>query len=210
MITKWDEIEDIISSNITSNNNNEITGAVLRSVLTGSLGIIKAGIDRNLLSLITANIWDIFLINLFDLNDPDIMYDTALFFDNTTFYLQDCLVTGFIPFVRDMKVLTARVNGVSTINPANNSYIILYDIEKKPLYAYKAASVGNAPKWDENVAYARFSIYDYKKGNILIKAGEADYESYTSYGKPLLNKEAIPSELDIHSKNDYWLQVTTH
>jgi hypothetical protein len=90
------------------------------------------------------------------------------------------MITGYIPFTKYMGRLTPTVAG-ERIDKAS-AFLVLYDEHKRKITQYREDRVGGMAVWEDGVAYVRFSIPNYTKGNIQITIGEEIYP-YIKYGE---------------------------
>ena len=126
--------------------------------------------------------------NLFNPNDNDVLDNTFLYVGGSTATNDSYMVTGFIPFNKDMGKLIVSSDG-NTMSASGAAYC-LYDANKKFLkgYTYKTKLIA---EWEDGVSYARFSI---EKGKTTIISIGDTISPYIEYGKDVINNRHIANQ----------------
>ena len=101
------------------------------------------------------------------------------------------MITGYIPFFENYEKLIASTNGVSMA--IAGGFVCLYDEYKNIITGYQESLNGGIATWQDKVAYVRFSIANYKKGNVQVEIGES-VTPYKEYQKLFIKSSIIPSE----------------
>ena len=118
--------------------------------------------------------------NRFNPNDPDVKVGYYLNQDGDLVENSSYIVTGYIPFSESEGSLVSSINGAAN---DGGGYSELYDSQKNRIAGFINSSNNGTLKWQEGVAYARFSIYTGAIGrNIQIEQGEVitAYEPFSS------------------------------
>lgn len=134
----------------------------------------------------------LFTANLFNKDDEDIIYGSYLSDSHgNTRENDNYMITGYIPFFENYGKLIASTNGVSMATAGG--FVCLYDEHKNVITGYQESLNGGIATWQDNVAYARFSIANYKNGNVQVEIGES-VTPYKEYQKLFIKSSIIPSE----------------
>ena len=151
----------------------------------------------NALAPISPEDCDFFNTNFFNPEDSDIVIGKYL--SNTSGAMSgnaNFMVTGYIPFPKNVTQLQASVNGVYG---QGGGFWVLYDENKSPINVGNQmnSTLGVATKTDA-AKYVRFSIQNYKAGNIKVEAGAA-VTPYVRYGHPIIKDSVIPENIGYYS-----------
>jgi hypothetical protein len=124
-----------------------------------------------------------FKSNLFNPDDEDVA--EGYYLDNGGNLQENpaWLATGYIPFASGK--MCASVDGTDA---SGGGYIVLYDRNKTRVASYQSSLSHNVATWEDNVAYVRFSLFDYTRGKIQVEPGDTPTD-YVAYGKPVLAPE---------------------
>ena len=124
-----------------------------------------------------------FKSNLFNPNDEDVA--EGYYLDNGGNLQSNAswLATGYIPFASGK--MCASVDGTEA---SGGGYIVLYDRNKTRVARYQSSLSHKVATWEDDVAYVRFSLYDYTRGKIQVEPGDTPTD-YVEYGKPVLAPE---------------------
>lgn len=124
-----------------------------------------------------------FKSNLFNPDDEDVA--EGYYLDNGGNLQPNAawLATGYIPFASGK--MCASVDGTDA---SGGGYIVLYDRNKTRVASYQSSLSHNVATWEDNVAYVRFSLYDYTRGKIQVEPGDTPTD-FVEYGKPVLAPE---------------------
>ena len=128
--------------------------------------------------------------NLFDPTSEDYIENYFLTNGGNLQENQSYAVSNFIPFTKEMGTLIASIDGQVI---TGGGFICLYNKDKTFIYGDQAGNLGGKISWQETAAFARFSIYNYKKGRIQIEVGD----TVTDYVEPgyKLKENYIPNGL---------------
>lgn len=132
--------------------------------------------------------------NLFNPDDPDYVEGYYLGLDNTLIEKENYAVSGYIPFTEEMSKLIISSNG-SPLNYGGGG-VGVFDAYKNKISIEMLNAVNATATWQEGVAFARFSIPDYKKGSIQIEKGDTPTE-YIPYSG-VLNDKLLPDNKDLN------------
>ena len=126
--------------------------------------------------------------NLFNPNDTDVKVGYFLTVNGELSENANYIVSGFIPFTKDMINLQASIDGIAI---DGGGFSLLYDANKTKIIAFSNKDSRGLLKWQEGVAFARFS-FDTGDINKNLQVEQNDkITSYKPYGVKIL-KSLLP------------------
>ena len=131
--------------------------------------------------------------NLLNTSDVDYLKGYYLSEQNILIENENYAVSGYIPFTEEMEYMVMSRDGI-TITVGGGG-VGLYDIYKNPIIIEQNQNIDGVVTWQENVAFVRYSIPDYKNGNIQIEVGNIPTE-YSPYSG-MLNPNILPKDKNI-------------
>lgn len=172
------------------------------NIIDGTIGISKLS-DEIIESKISKN--------LYNPNDPKCVVDYYLGQDGNLKSNSAYIVTGFIPFTESMGSIKCSKNGRDIVGGA---FSVLYDKDKQVIKVVQNNTSLGLLTWQENVAYARFSVEaESLTEKIQVEIGEdiTEYEPYfreTKIKSNLLDSNGTHSTIAYSSLGEPVLTIT--
>lgn len=166
------------------------------SVTNSKLAFQSVGTDNLQGFSVTAEKTQFFDFNFYNPTDDDFVAGCFLGSNGSLKTSENYAVTGFIPLTEDIGKLICSSNGKQI---GGGSYICLYDSSKKLVTSFNTATEKGIATWEENVAFVRFSIPNYKTAETMINIGE-EIRPYMEPGKSIFRDEYLPQNIkSVHS-----------
>ena len=129
------------------------------------------------------------------LNTSDVDYSKGYYLSKQNILIENenYAVSGYIPFTEEMEYMVMSRDGI-TITEGGGG-VGLYDIYRNPIIIEQNQNIDGVVTWQENVAFVRYSIPDYKNGNIQIEVGNIPTE-YSPYSG-MINPNILPKDKNI-------------
>ena len=134
---------------------------------------------------------DFFDANLYNPEDIDFVAGYFLSSNGNLVASENYAVTGYILLDERIGKIICSSNGSQI---GGGSYICYYDATKKLISSVNTAEAKGIATWQENVAFVRFSVPNYKTGKTMISYGE-EIRDYMEPGKFIFKTEYLPNGL---------------
>lgn len=134
--------------------------------------------------------------NRFNPNDTDVKIGYYINNDGILLANSNYIVTGYIPFSEEDGSLISSYNG--RVNNGGG-YSELYDNHKNRIAGFKNESTNGILKWQDGIAYARFSVQTVSIDTIQIEQGETitEFETYIKGNR--IKESLIPALGDLNN-----------